>query len=110
MKENKIPEILERLTAIRGVKGVILFERSGKVTYKSIPDNLDLETLIAVIKNIIRASQRGSEDLKQGSFSNALLEFSDGKIIFSEVTDNIICIITTKNAKLNIIKRDSENE
>jgi len=51
----------------------------------------------------LKASQRATKELEQGVFNNAIIESAKGKILFSEVKGNIVCIISTVDAKLGII-------
>jgi len=52
---------------------------------------------------ILKASQRATKELEQGTFKNATIESEKGKILFSEVKGNIITIITTTDCKLGIV-------
>ncbi|MBD3195662.1 MAG: hypothetical protein GF317_11430 [Candidatus Lokiarchaeota archaeon] len=52
---------------------------------------------------ILKASQRATKELEQGKFNNAIIESENGKILFTEIKGNILCIISTVDAKLGII-------
>ena len=52
---------------------------------------------------ILKASQRATKELEQGEFFNAIIESAKGKILFSELAGNVLCVIATTEAKLGII-------
>ncbi|MHA1293746.1 MAG: roadblock/LC7 domain-containing protein [Promethearchaeota archaeon] len=103
MSEEKITEILESLKAIKGVHGAALIEKFGLIRGSALPGWVDPEAVAAMVTLILKASQRATKELEQGQFNNAIIESAKGKILFSEVKGNIICIITTVDAKLGII-------
>ncbi len=100
---EKLAEILESLKAIRGVHGAALIEKFGLVKGSALPGWVDPEAVAAMVTLILKASQRATKELEQGIFKNAIIESVKGKILFQEVKGNIICIITTVDAKLGII-------
>jgi len=53
---------------------------------------------------ILKASQRASKELEQGTFDAATIESSKGRILFDDVKESIIVVITTLEAKLGIIQ------
>ena len=100
---EKLTEILGSLKAIKGVHGAALIEKFGLIKGSALPGWVDPEAVAAMVTLILKASQRATKELEQGVFKNAIIESAKGKILFSEVKGNIICIITTVDAKLGII-------
>ena len=100
---QKISEILEALKALKGVHGAALIEKFGLIKGSALPGWVDPEAVAAMVTLILKASQRATKELEQGQFSNAIIESAKGKILFSEVAGNILCIITTPEAKMGII-------
>jgi len=100
---EKLTEILGSLKSIKGVHGAALIEKFGLIKGSALPGWVDPEAVAAMVTLILKASQRATKELEQGVFKNAIIESAKGKILFSEVKGNIICIITTVDAKLGII-------
>ncbi len=100
---EKLTKILGSLKAIKGVHGAALIEKFGLIKGSALPGWVDPEAVAAMVTLILKASQRATKELEQGVFKNAIIESAKGKILFSEVKGNIICIITTVDAKLGII-------
>ena len=68
-----------------------------------MPGWVDQEAVAAMVTLILKASQRASKELEQGQFFSAIIESEKGKILFSELKGNILCVLTTKETKLGII-------
>ena len=100
---EKINDILESLKAIKGVHGAALIEKFGLITGSALPGWVDPEAVAAMVTLILKASQRATKELEQGVFNNATIESEKGKIMFTEVKGNILCLISTTDAKLGII-------
>ncbi|MFX1256651.1 MAG: roadblock/LC7 domain-containing protein [Promethearchaeota archaeon] len=100
---QKLTEILDSLKAIKGVHGAALIEKFGLIKGSALPGWVDPEAVAAMVTLVLKASQRATKELEQGIFKNAIIESAKGKILFSEVKGNILCIITTVDAKLGII-------
>ena len=100
---EKIGEILESLKAIKGVHGAAIIEKFGLIRGSALPGWVDPEAVAAMVTLILKASQRATKELEQGVFQDAIIESGKGKILFSEIEGNILCIIATKEAKLGII-------
>lgn len=103
MSEARIGSILESLKSVRGVHGAALIEKFGLIKGSALPGWVDPEAVAAMVTLILKASQRATKELEQGGFKNAIIESEKGKILFNEVSGNIITIITTVDAKLGII-------
>ena len=100
---EKIGQILESLKAIKGVHGAAIIEKFGLIKGSALPGWVDPEAVAAMVTLILKASQRATKELEQGIFNNAIIESEKGKILFSEIEGNVLCIIATKEAKLGII-------
>ncbi|MFX1316920.1 MAG: roadblock/LC7 domain-containing protein [Promethearchaeota archaeon] len=100
---EKISEILDSLKSIKGVHGAALIEKFGLIKGSALPGWVDPEAVAAMVTLILKASQRATKELEQGSFQSAIIESEKGKILFSEIKGNIITIIATVDAKLGII-------
>ena len=100
---EKISEILDSLKAIKGVHGAALIEKFGLIKGSALPGWVDPEAVAAMVTLILKASQRATKELEQGTFKDAIIESEKGKILFSEIEGNIITVITTTDAKLGII-------
>ena len=103
MSEERIKEILESLKAIKGVHGAAIIEKFGLIKGSALPGWVDPESVAAMVTLILKASQRATKELEQGTFSNAIIESAKGKILFSEIGGNILTLIATTDAKLGII-------
>jgi predicted regulator of Ras-like GTPase activity (Roadblock/LC7/MglB family) len=99
----RIDEILDSLKAIKGVHGAALIEKFGLIKGSALPGWVDPEAVAAMVTLILKASQRATKELEQGLFANATIESEKGKILFSEVKGNILCLITTREAAAGII-------
>jgi len=108
---EKITNILESLKAIKGVHGAALIEKFGLIKGSALPGWVDPEAVAAMVTLILKTSQRATKELEQGGFKNATIESEKGKILFTEVKGNILCIISTVDARLGIInlKLDAAN-
>lgn len=95
----KISETLESLNALRGVNGAVLFDKSGLIKGSALPGGIDPKVVTAIVKLILKASQRATKDLEQGQFSTAIIESAKGKIIVSELAGCILTIITTSEVE-----------
>ena len=100
---EQITEILGNLKAIKGVHGAALIEKFGLIKGQALPGWVDPEAVAAMVTLILKASQRATKELEQGSFNSAIIESEKGKILFNEIEGNILTIITTSEAKLGII-------
>lgn len=100
---QSLEEILESLKAIKGVHGAALIEKFGLIKGSALPGWVDPEAVAAMVTLILKASQRATKELEQGEFYSAIIESGKGKILFSEIEGNILCIIATTDAKLGII-------
>ncbi|MBY9007477.1 MAG: roadblock/LC7 domain-containing protein [Candidatus Lokiarchaeota archaeon] len=100
---SEIGLVLESLKSIKGVHGAALIEKFGLIKGSAVPGWIDPDAVAAMVTLILKASQRATKELEQGKFNNAIIECENGKILFSEIKGNILCIITTVDAKLGII-------
>ncbi len=100
---SQIGSVLESLKSIKGVHGAALIEKFGLIKGSAVPGWIDPDAVAAMVTLILKASQRATKELEQGKFNNATIESENGKILFSEIKGNILCIITTVDAKLGII-------
>jgi len=100
---EKIASVLESLKAIKGVHGAALIEKFGLIKGSALPGWVDPEVVAAMVTLILKASQRATKELEQGAFKEAIIESAKGRILFSEVKNAIVCVITTGDAKLGII-------
>ncbi|MFX1275494.1 MAG: roadblock/LC7 domain-containing protein [Promethearchaeota archaeon] len=103
MSDNRIQEILEKLKSIRGVHGSAIIERFGLVRGSALPGWIDEESVAAMVTLILKASQRASKELEQGTFDSAIIESGKGRILFDDIKDNIIVVISDNSAKLGIV-------
>ncbi len=104
MGEKNIKSILESLKEIKGVHGAVLIEKFAGILGEALPGWIDSDAISAMVNLILKVGQRATKELEQGSFISATLENTNGKLLFSEVAGNIICVIATTEAKLGIIK------
>lgn len=100
---QRLGEILESLKGIKGVHGAALIEKFGLIKGSALPGWVDPEAVAAMVTLILKASQRATKELEQGAFKNAIIESEKGKILFSEIAESVLTIITTVDAKLGII-------
>jgi len=100
---DQISNILDSLKTIKGVHGAAIIEKFGLIKGSALPGWVDPEALAAMVTLILKASQRATKELEQGSFHSAIIESEKGKILFSEIKGNILTIIATVDAKLGII-------
>jgi len=100
---EQVNQILESLKAIKGVHGAAIIEKFGLIRGSALPGWVDPEVVAAMVTLILKASQRATKELEQGQFYSAIIESAKGKILFSEMEGNILCIIATTDAKLGII-------
>jgi len=100
---DQISNILDSLKTIKGVHGAAIIEKFGLIKGSALPGWVDPEALAAMVTLILKASQRATKELEQGSFHSAIIESEKGKILFSEIKGNILAIIATVDAKLGII-------
>jgi len=101
---EEIKDILESLKSIKGVHGAALIEKFGLVKGSALPGWVDPEAVAAMVTLVLKASQRATKELEQGNFINAIIESEKGRILFTEVKGNILCIIATAEAKQGIIQ------
>ena len=104
MSEDRIQEILGKLKAIRGVHGAAIIERFGLIKGSALPGWIDEESVAAMVTLILKASQRASKELEQGTFDGAVIESRNGRILFDDIKENIIVVISGLDAKLGIVK------
>jgi len=100
---DQISGILESLKSIKGVHGAAIIEKFGLIRGSALPGWVDPEVVAAMVTLILKASQRATKELEQGQFNSAIIESAKGKILFSEMEGNILCIIATIDVKLGII-------
>ena len=100
---EQITQTLDALKAIKGVHGAALIEKFGLIKGSALPGWIDGEAISAMVTLILKASQSAAKELEQGQFNNAIIESEKGKILFTEIEGNILCVITTVDAKLGII-------
>lgn len=104
MSSERVNEILQNLKNIKGVHGSALIEKFGLIKGSALPGWIDEESVAAMVTLILKASQRASKELEQGRFDAATIESSKGRILFDDVKESIIVVITTLEAKLGIIQ------
>ncbi len=100
---EQISGILESLKAIKGVHGATLIEKFGLIKGSALPGWVDPEAVAAMVTLVLKAAHRATQELEQGQFNNAIIESANGKILFSEASGNILCIMTTVDCKLGIV-------
>lgn len=100
---EKIKEVLESLKAIKGVHGAAIIEKFGLIKGSALPGWVDPEAVAAMVTLVLKASQRATKELEQGLFNNATIESRKGKILFTEVKGNVLCLLASLEAKLGII-------
>jgi predicted regulator of Ras-like GTPase activity (Roadblock/LC7/MglB family) len=101
---ESVNSILNSLRTIKGVHGAALIEKFGLIKGSALPGWVDPEAVAAMVTLVLKASQRATKELEQGLFTSAILESAKGRILFSEVKGNILCIITTVDAKQGIVQ------
>jgi predicted regulator of Ras-like GTPase activity (Roadblock/LC7/MglB family) len=101
--DAEVNEILQSLKKIKGIHGSAILERFGLITGSALPGWVDPESVAAMVTLILKASERATKELNQGSFLNAILENERGKLLFAAIGDKIIVVITTVDAKLGIL-------
>ena len=104
MSKDRVTEILNALKAIRGVHGAAIIERFGLIKGSALPGWIDEESVAAMVTLILKASQRASKELEQGIFDDAIIESKKGRILFDDIKENIIVVISSREAKLGIVK------
>ena len=100
---SEVNEILQSLKKIKGIHGSAVLERYGVITGSALPGWVDPESVAAMVTLILKASERATKELNQGSFINAIIENERGKLLFSAMGDQVIVVITTVDAKLGIL-------
>ncbi|MEJ2248230.1 MAG: roadblock/LC7 domain-containing protein [Candidatus Lokiarchaeota archaeon] len=100
---EKIENVLENLKAIKGVHGAALIEKFGLIKGSALPGWVDPEAVAAMVTLILKASQRATKELEQGQFNQAIIESENGKILFTEIKQSILCLIATVESQLGII-------
>ena len=103
MSEEEATEILNSLKKIKGIHGAAILEKFGLVSGSALPGWVDPEAVAAMVTLILKASERATKELNQGSFINAIIENERGKLLFSSMGDKVIVVITTVDAKLGIL-------
>jgi len=101
--EGEIENILVSLKNVKGVHGAAIIENFGDVSYSSLPKWVDPEGVSAMVALMLKASQNTTKELNQGKFISAIIENEDGRLLFSSVSDKIIVVIATRDAKLGIV-------
>ncbi|MBN1803547.1 MAG: roadblock/LC7 domain-containing protein [Candidatus Lokiarchaeota archaeon] len=104
MSQDRITEILNKLKNIKGVHGAAIIEKFGLIKGRALPGWIDEESVAAMVTLILKASQRASKELEQGTFDGAIVESQKGRILFDNIKDNIIVVISGIDAKLGIVK------
>jgi predicted regulator of Ras-like GTPase activity (Roadblock/LC7/MglB family) len=101
--EEEVTEILQSLKKIKGIHGSAILERFGVITGSALPGWVDADSVAAMVTLILKASERATKELNQGSFLNAIIENERGKLLFAAIGTKIIVVITTVDAKLGIL-------
>ncbi len=101
--EAEVQNILTELKKIKGIHGAALIDKSGLIAGSALPGWVDDQSVAAMVTLILKASERATKELNQGQFVRAIIENERGKLLFSELGDKAIVVITTVDAKLAII-------
>ena len=100
------PELLDEgnLRKIAGQPGVIAVSAfSEGFPVQSIGD-ADFEHVAASAEDLMRAGSRIAEDMKIGDLDQLILETARNKIIIAPCGDLSLCVFTTANAQLGLIR------
>ena len=85
MSQEEIQEILQELKKIKGIHGSALIDKNGLIAGSALPGWVDDESVAAMVTLILKASERATKELNQGTFIRAIIENERGKLLFTQL-------------------------
>ncbi|MHA1767571.1 MAG: roadblock/LC7 domain-containing protein [Promethearchaeota archaeon] len=96
-------EILMSLKKIKGIHGSAIIERYGGIVESELPGWVNPELMAALATHILKISEKSAYELNQGAFLDAIIENERGKLLFYSMSDKVVSVVTTSDAKLGIL-------
>jgi predicted regulator of Ras-like GTPase activity (Roadblock/LC7/MglB family) len=105
-KFKEIPEPLDesKLKKIKSLAGVIAVAAFSEGFSIQCIGDADFEHVAASAEDLMRAGTRIARDLKIGSLDQMILETDENKFIIAPCGDLFLCVFTTADAHLGLIR------
>lgn len=106
VSDRELPEFLDetKLRKIKSLTGVI----AVAAFFEGFPlkwiGNADFEHVAASAEDLMRAGNKIARDLKIGSLDQMILETDENKFIIAPCGDLFLCVFTTADAHLGLIR------
>ncbi len=94
---------MQKLTAIKTVKGAFILSRDGLLIQSYYPEKSDLEELCALIAGIFNEADNAFKFLKAGGLEKFIIENKDETICAITAGESLLCIITKPEAKPGLV-------
>ena len=96
-------EILRDLNAVAGIKGSMVVAEDGIVVATALPPDLENENVAAISSQMIRSLRRSLERMGVDSFNRYVLGSTHGRMVFVNLGEAYLVVITHQNIKLDVI-------
>ncbi len=94
---------MQKLTAIKTVKGAFILSRDGLLIQSYYPEKSDLEELCALVAGIFNEADNAFKFLKAGGLEKFIIEKKDETICVISAGESLLCIITKPEAKPGLV-------
>ena len=97
---EEISDVYKSLEKIKGVSGILFFDKFNNIEYEVLPDWIEAEPLMELINDVLESNNKIVRALKKGELSLTKIECSLGNIVISIIFDSILLIITDKDTRV----------
>ena len=94
----------EFISSVPGIEGGVVITYDGLIVARRLKPGIDEIAVAAMGAALLSVSQRVVRELNKGQFDNVVLTSSDGLIIVTTLTDDLLLlVITSPDAKLGLV-------
>jgi len=96
-EDASLHQVLSRLTDLDGVISALVVSRDGFVVDHVSNVKLELDMVSAVVATGFNILDKIGQELKNGEFETAMVEYADGPVVISPLTEDIMLVVTASS-------------
>ena len=94
-------ELLSNLNGVPGIDGSMVITDDGIMVAEALGPQLDEDVIAALSSSLLIALKRALEPVDGGSTVEMILSADDGKLIFTNLGNAFLVVVTRPNLKLD---------
>ncbi len=110
MVESPLKKILNEMTRVEGVKAVLVVSKEGFTIDFSAVEEVDPESIAAMIVTLYGAATRFGEEFKLGNLEILTSEYENAVVLIAEVGDALVVMLADKSAILGRIRYELKRQ